>query len=111
MASSKPYVGILSNGQRYLIGSISSNSGNGRHPLSIAVSKPGQNTFSKVYAIRKSIQEGGAVESVAGAGLSYPYAIEYKKHLWVVYSNNGRRGGNRNSIELAIVPISELKAE
>lgn len=110
MASSKPYVGILSNGQRYLIGSISSNSGNQRHPLSIAVSKPGENTFSKVFAIRKSLQKGD-VESVPNAGLSYPYAVEYKKKLWVVYSNNGGRGGNRNSIELAIIPIKELKAE
>lgn len=110
MAASKPYVGILSNGQRYLIGSISSNGGNQRHPLSIAVSKPGENTFSQVFAIRKSLQKGD-VESVPNAGLSYPYAVEYKKHLWVIYSNNGGRGGNRNSIELAIVPIRELKVK
>ena len=108
MASSKPYVGILSNGQRYLIGSISADGGNKRHPLSIAVSKPGENTFSKVFAIRKSLQKGD-VESVPNAGLSYPYAVEYKKKLWVVYSNNGGRGGNRNSIELAVVPIKRLK--
>lgn len=117
MAASKPYAGILSTGQRYLIGTTTADSKNARRPLTIAVSKPGENTFSKIYCIRKAVHKKGKVESDPKASLAYPYAIEYKDHLYVVYSNSGGRGGsdrsqwNNNSAELAIIPVKELKAE
>ena len=116
MAASKPYAGTLSTGQRYLIGSSSADNGNARRPLTIAVSKPGENTFSKIYSIRDAVHKGPA-ESDPDAGLAYPYAVEHKGKLWVVYSNTGGRGGaerstwNNNSAELAIIPIKQLKAE
>lgn len=120
MAASKPYAGILSNGQRYLIGTTTENSGNARHPLTIAVSRPGENTFSKIYVIRRAVHEGPG-ESDPEAGLAYPYAVEHKGKLWVVYSNSGGGKGrvgeagramwNNNSAELAIIPIRDLRAE
>ena len=115
MAASKPYAGTLSTGQRYLIGSSSADSKNARNPLTIAVSKAGEKTFSKIYCIRRAVHKKGKVESSPKASLAYPYAIEHKGKLYVVYSNSGGRTGNgraywnNNSAELAIIPIKELQ--
>lgn len=117
MAASKPYAGILSNGQRYLVATTTADAKNARHPLTIAVSRPGESTFSKIYSIRRAVHTKGKVESNPNASLAYPYAIEYKKHLYVVYSNSGGRRGadrsmwNNNSAELAIIPLKELSAD
>lgn len=111
MAASKPCSGVLSNGQRYLICSTTADGGNRRSPLTIAVSKPGENTFSKVFVIRHAVFEDGPGESDPGAALSYPYAVEYQGKLYVGYSNNGERHGNNNSAELAVIPIEKLTAE
>jgi hypothetical protein len=109
MTTSKPYGGILSTGQYYLINSIASNIGKNRFPLSIALSKSGEKTFSEIFRIRDDIYPNGPGESVKGAALSYPYAIEHERKLYVAFSNNGGRGKNRNSAELAIIPISDFK--
>lgn len=109
MAGSKPYTGTLSNGTRYLIGTMTADAKHARHPLTIAVSRKGENTFTKIYAIRHAVHNGPG-ESHPNAALCYPYAVEYKGALWVVYSNGGDRRGNRNSMELAIIPIKELDA-
>lgn len=117
MATSKPYSGTLSNGQRYLIGSSSADGRRLRRPLTIAVSRPGENTFSKIFAIRGAAVTEKKVESDPDMALAYPYAVEYEGDLWVVYSNSGGRSGskramwNNNSAELAIVPIEALKVE
>ena len=111
MAGSKPCSGVLSNGQRYLICSTTADSGHRRSPLTIAVSKPGENTFSKVFVIRHAVFEGGPGESHPSAALSYPYAIEYQDTLYVGYSNNGERHGNNNSAELATIPVEKLAVE
>jgi len=111
MAGSKPCSGVLSNGQRYLICSSTADGGNRRSPLTIAVSKSGENTFSKVFVIRHAVFEDGPGESDSGAALSYPYAIEYQDKLYVGYSNNGKRRGNNNSAEMAVIPIEGLVVE
>jgi len=108
MAASKPYTGVLSNGQRYLICTTTVDAGNRRSPLTIAVSRPGENVLRYVYRIRDAVQEGPG-ESHPRARLAYPYAVERDNKLYVVYSNSGDRGGNRNSAELAIIPVSSLK--
>ncbi len=108
MAGSKPSSGVLSNGQRYLICSTTADGKNRRSPLTIAVSKPGENTFSKVFVIRDAVHENGPGESDKGAALSYPYAIEHQGKLYVGYSNNGKRKANNNSAELAVIPIEKL---
>ena len=110
MAASKPYAGVLSTGQRYLIGTTTADSGNRRSPLTIALSDPGKRVFSKIYRIRDAVHDGPG-ESNPGCRLSYPYAAEYDGKLYVVYSNDGSRGGNRNSAELAVIPLESLGAD
>ena len=110
MAASKPYAGVLSTGQRYLIGTTTADSGNRRSPLTIAVGRPGEKVFFKIYCIRDAVHDGPG-ESDPGCRLSYPYAAEYDGKLYVVYSNDGARGGNRNSAELAVIPVEALRAD
>jgi len=118
MATSKPIAGLLSNGQRYLICSISADGGKKRSPLCIAVSRPGESVFSKVYVIRHAHFPEGPGESHEKAALSYPYAIEHEGHLYVGYSNDGGKVGrvgegrelwNNNSAELAVIPVGALR--
>lgn len=109
MATSKPCAGMLSNGQRYLVDTTTGDTGAPRSPLTIAVSKPGEAKFSKVFVIRRSIFPEGPGESYKNTGLSYPCAVEHEGKLYVGYSNNGpARRGNGNGAELAIIPIGKL---
>lgn len=109
MATSKPAAGILSNGQRYLVCTTTKDSAGKRSPLTIAVSRPGENVFSKVFVIRRSQNPGQPGESADRLSLSYPCAVEHSGKLYVGYSNNGGRRGNLNSAELAIIPIQALE--
>ena len=110
-APSKPAAGVLSNGQRYLICTTARDNGNKRSPLTIAVSKPGENQFSKVFVIRRSMNPGHIGESAKELRLSYPYAVEHDGKLYIGYSNDGGRGSNQNSAELAVIPITSLSVE
>ena len=120
MAASKPYAGTLSTGQRYLVCSTTADGGNRRHPLTIALTRPGETTFSQVFVIRHALFPEGPGESHARASLAYPYAIEHEGMLFVGYSNSGggvgRVGENRelwnnNSAELAAIPVKALTVE
>ena len=120
MATSKPIAGLLSTGQRYLVCSISGDGGSQRSPLTIAVSRPGESVFSKVYVIRHALFPEGPGESHEKASLSYPYAIEHEGHLYVGYSNDGGKVGrvgegrelwNNNSAEMAVIPVAALRGE
>lgn len=120
MATSKPYAGTLSSGQRYLVCSTSADGGGRRSPLTIAVSKPGETLFSTVFVIRHAEFPEGPGESHALGKLSYPYAIEHKGTLYVGYSNDGGNVGrigqgrelwNNNSAELAVIPIRSLRTK
>lgn len=100
MALAKPYAGTLSNGQRYLISSIHKTVGShgsnklDRRPLTIAVSKPGEQTFSKIYTIRDD-------------SWAYPCAVEHNGHLWIatyIYSSGATAG-------VAVVPVESLIAD
>jgi hypothetical protein len=42
--------------------------------------------------------------------LAYPYAVEYDKKLYVVYSL-ALEQGNLNDAELAVIPIDDLTVE
>ncbi len=118
MAASKPYAGTLSTGQHYLICSTTADGGNRRHPLTIALTRPGEATFSRVCVIRHALFPEGPGESHARASLAYPYAVEHEGKLYVGYSNSGggvgRVGANRelwnnNSAEMAVIPLDALK--
>ncbi|WP_161604652.1 FAD-dependent oxidoreductase [Roseiconus nitratireducens] len=107
MAASKPDAGVLSTGQRYLIGNTTRDNRNRRRPLTIAVSDSTSKQLSRVYRIRDAVHAGPG-ESDPTAALSYPSAVEHEGKLYVAFSNNGGRGANRNSAELAIIPIRLL---
>lgn len=111
MATSKPAAGVLSTGQRYLVCTTTADSGARRSPLTIAVSRPGKEMFSKVFAIRQATFEDGPGESHEQARLSYPCAIEHNGKLYVAYSNSKDRRSNFNSAELAVIPVSELAVD
>lgn len=118
MTTSKPYAGKLSSGEYYLIGTTFRGVHNTRSPLTIALSRPGEIFFSKVFIIRHAEFPEGPGESHPDARLGYPHACEYKGKLYVGYSNNGGKIGrppgegrelyNNNSAELAIIPIEEI---
>ena len=108
MTTSKPAAGILSTGQRYLVCTTAKGNGGKRTPLTIALSKPNENQFSKIFVIRRSRHDGKPGESADRLSLSYPYAMEYDGNLYVGYSNNGGRHANLNSAELAVIPIKSL---
>lgn len=108
MATSKPAAGVLSTGQRYLVCTTTADSGGRRYPLTIAVSKPGENVFIKVFVIRHALNPGQPGESHERAALSYPCATEHEGKLYVGFSNNGGRNGNLNSAELAVIPVAKL---
>jgi hypothetical protein len=119
MTTSKPYAGRLSSGEPYLICTTTADSGNNRTPLTIALGRPGESSFSRVLVIRRS-KHDGEVESHPGAQLSYPYAIEHDGQLYVGYSNSGggvgrvgegRQLWNNNSGELAVIPVAALRAD
>jgi basic membrane lipoprotein Med (substrate-binding protein (PBP1-ABC) superfamily) len=108
----KPQIiaGTLSTGQNYLVCTNTADSGGRRSPLTIAVSRPGEEFFSRIYRIRDAVHDGPG-ESGPECRLSYPYAVERNGQLYVVYSNCGGRGGNRNSAELAIIPVEALRGK
>ena len=108
MTTSKPAAGVLSTGQRYLVCTTAKGNGGKRTPLTIALSEPNENRFSKIFVIRRSRHDGKPGESADRLSLSYPYAMEHDGNLYVGYSNNGGRHGNLNSAELAIIPIKSL---
>ncbi len=95
MIDSKPYAGTLSNGQKYLICSCASDI-NARDPLTIALTEKDESKFSKIMIIDQ------------GKTLSYPYAIESNGKLYIAYSSTAE-GLNRNSAELAIIDLDDLK--
>lgn len=111
MASSKPAAGTLSTGQRYLVCTTAANNGHRRTPLTIVVSRPGENVFCKAFVIRRSRHDDRPGESAESLSLSYPCAIEHDGKLYVGYSNDGGRRGNHNSAELAIIPVERLQAD
>jgi len=110
MPGTKAYAGRLSTGQRYLVGTFVSDHNGARRPLTIAVSAPREKYFSRLYRIRDALCPECPGESVETAALSYPYAVEHNGFLYVGYSNDGGRGRNQNSAEMAIIPIASFHA-
>lgn len=103
MATSKPYAGTLSTGQRYLVCTTTADTGGKRSPLTIAVSKPGENVFSKVFVIRRSVFPEGPGVSNERADFSYPYAVEHAGKLYVGYTHKSHVAN-----ELAVIPTEKL---
>ena len=72
-------------------------------PLTIAVSKPGESDFSKVFLIRTSVFEGTPGVSDPKADFSYPYAVEHEGKLYIGYTHKSHAAN-----ELAVIPVSSL---
>jgi hypothetical protein len=106
MTTSKPYAGTLSTGQRFLACTTTADSGGGRAPLTIAVSRPGQPLFSQVYVVRHSVSDKTPGVSDPRAEFSYPYAIEHDGKLYVGYTHKSHIAN-----ELAVIPVADLKAD
>jgi hypothetical protein len=106
MATSKPYAGTLSTGQRFLACTTTADGGGSRAPLTIAVSRPGQRLFSKVYAIRHAVSTKTPGISDPRADFSYPYAVEHGGKLYVGYTHKSHVAN-----ELAVIPVAALKAD
>ena len=104
MATSKPYAGTLSTGQRYLVCTTTANTGGARSPLTIAVSRPGESVFSKVFLIRRSVSTETPGVSAPNADFSYPYAVEHEGKLYIGYTHKSHVAN-----ELAVIPVSSLE--
>jgi len=74
--------------------------------LTIAVSKPGESVFSKVFVIRRSVFPEGPGVSSERADFSYPYAVEHEGKLFVGYTHKSHAAN-----ELAVFPIDSLRIE
>lgn len=103
MATSKPYAGTLSTGQRYLVCTTTADTGGRRSPLTIAVTRPGEKLFSQVFLIRPSVFLGAVGVSDPKADFSYPYAVEHEGKLYVGYTHKSHVAN-----ELAIIPVASL---
>lgn len=104
MATSKPYAGILSTGQRYLVCTTTADTGGKRSPLTIAVSRPGKSVFSQVFLIRPSVFADTPGVSAPNADFSYPYAVEHAGKLYIGYTHKSHMAN-----ELAVIPIKSLE--
>ena len=92
MATSRPFTGTLSTGQHYLVCTTTADSGTGRWPLTIAVTRPGEMTFRRILSLNSTRGAGG---------LMYPGAAEHDGMLYVGYTR-------RFTPEIAVVPVSSL---
>jgi hypothetical protein len=119
MNTCKPYCGMLSTGQRYMIGHSIQGANRARDALTIAVSRPGEPILNKVYLIRDKqipdkLKSNYSVPFTRS--FAYPHAIEHQGYLYIVYSamhaqqGEGRMYWNINDLEMAIIPISSLHA-
>ena len=106
MATSKPYAGTLSSGQPYLVCTTTADTGGARSPLTIAVGKPGESVFSKVFLIRTSVFEGTPGVSDPKADFSYAYAVEHEGKLYIGYTHKSHAAN-----ELAVIPVDQLRVE
>lgn len=82
MESAKIHAGTLSTGQRYVLCNLPGGRVR-RDMLVLAVSRPGEKTYSKLWKIR----DGHSENLRAGPEWSYPSAIEHDGRLWVVYTS------------------------
>ena len=106
MATSKPYAGTLSTGQRYLVCTTTADTGGKRSPLTVAVSRPGESLFSQVFLVRHSVSGQTPGISDPKADFSYPYAVEHEGKLYIGYTHKSHMAN-----ELAVIPVSRLQLD
>jgi hypothetical protein len=104
MATSKPCAGTLGDGRHYLICTTTADSGGRRAPLTVALTRPGEATFSRVFVIRRALFPEGPGPSDPALDLSYPYAVEHDGHLYVGYAIKRHK-----TAEMAVIPLEALR--
>jgi hypothetical protein len=96
MAWSKVYAGLLSSGQRYVLCNVPCQAS--RDLLVIAVSRPGEATFCRMWKLR----DGHSAALGCGPEWSYPSAIEHDGQLSVVYTSE------KHHCVMTSVPVKSL---
>jgi hypothetical protein len=96
----KMFAGTLSTGQHYLLSNTPGRA-HSRGLLTIAVTRPGEAVFSKMWKLR----DGYAADLKAGPEWSYPSAIEHKGKLFVVYTSE------KHHCALSVIPIESIAVE
>ncbi len=100
MAASKPFAGSLSTGQHYVIVNLDRQ----RHVLAIAVTRPHEDGFVRLWAIRSGEPRQPLYPGYAKSPQwSYPSAVEAEDGLRVIYSVG------KEDCEMAIIPLDALK--
>jgi hypothetical protein len=98
MPRAKAYLSKLSTGQLFLVSNYRN-----RDTLVISVSRPGENTLSRMRRIRHGKSEAPRFPGAAkGKQWSYPYAHEHNGKLYIVYSVGKEECG------LSVVPVTSL---
>ena len=95
----KMFAGTLSSGQHYLLSNTPGRA-HSRDQLTIAVTRPGEAVFSKMWKLR----DGYAADLKAGPEWSYPSAIEHGGKLFVVYTSE------KHHCALSVIPIASIAA-
>jgi hypothetical protein len=105
MSDAKPYAGVLSTGQRYLVSNFPARGMPQRDTLVIAVSRAREETFSRLWKIRFGPSKAPLGGRAKARQWSYPYAHEHDGKLYVVYSISKEDCG------LSIIPLRALRCE
>lgn len=103
---SKPYCGMLSTGQRYLIGNSLNEQNSHRRYLTIALSQPGKELLSSLYLIRDVSMNPSPAGNAVVRSICYPHAVEHNGYLYVIHSTGSSH--NINNIDLSIIPLKEF---
>jgi hypothetical protein len=101
MVNSKPFAGILSNGQRFLVANYPDPVSR-RGCLTIALSRPGELRFSAMRVIRQGVPPVFLQGLCKEPQWSYPYAIEHDGELLVTYSVS------KEDCAMTRIPLSSL---
>jgi hypothetical protein len=104
MVASKPFGGVLSTGQRYLVFNYPDPHCR-RGCLAVAVSRPGEKTFSRLRAIRHGVPPVRLPGLCKDAQWSYPFAVEHGGNLYVSYSIS------KEDCALSVIPLSNFDSD
>ncbi len=102
MVASKPFGGVLSTGQRFLVSNYPDVSTR-RGCLTIALSRPGEKRFSALRTIRQGIPPVHLSGLCKEPQWSYPYAVEHDGRLHVTYSIS------KEDCAMSSIPLSALR--
>jgi len=72
----------------------------------IAVSKPGESVFAKIFVIRRSVFSEGSGVSAPNTDFNYPYAVEHEDQLYIGYTHKSHAAN-----ELAVIPLGNLEIQ